>query len=111
MAKAIKAATNAVSNANRIWLVTVPVNTRPTTAPPKPPAKIVARTLAVTEPSIRDKAYLLLSALRRNLYSTRRPTAWFCGAQLSRQEAEITGNVLDPSGLANTDAAKPAIHR
>jgi hypothetical protein len=28
MAKAIKAATNAASNANQIWLVTVPVNTR-----------------------------------------------------------------------------------
>jgi hypothetical protein len=54
---------------------------------------------------------------------TRRPAAGFCGAKLSSQEAEITGNARDPSGLANTDgsasapsdlvntgAMKPAIH-
>jgi hypothetical protein len=63
-------------------------------APLNPPTSTIARTLAETIPPIRDKFYLLLSALCHNLHPISRHTACFCAAQLSRQEAEIAGGAF-----------------
>jgi hypothetical protein len=45
-------------------------NTRPASAPLNPPAMTIARTLAETKPSTRDKSYLLRLAWCHNLPPT-----------------------------------------
>jgi hypothetical protein len=105
--KAIKTAANAASMANQIWFVTMLANTRPASAPLNPPAMTIARTLAETKPSTRDKSYLLRSALCHNL----RPTTAIQLVSSIRTLASSGDSVQAPCADAfDQDMAPPMPH-